>query len=451
MEYKKLPKKDEKLLFGDSSPAGIAEFVKKHYKVTVMKYDRETRIITPLDSKRANIWLNDPPDDTLRAILLHAKIEGLRISRSDLLEVFDYPEFFKSFDPVVGYFDSIRGTYKGVSHIDILGECLAARPFSDNTPEHYQQRAANLLKKWLVACVACWLGNIPNDVALVLISGKGGIGKTSFGNFLVPEKLKEYYVSISKNNNKPFNMKDAFARCLFINAEEMIGLNNYNINEFKMLMSQREIEVKEAYRNFTSKKPRRGCFMASTNHNQENYGFIDPEWGDTRRFGCIEITGIDYNRYEAEVDINQVWAEALNLYEGTVFKYIFDMETDFPQFNEYNNRFLRRSSAHYYVETYFEVPDDDNDGIPMNASMVFQHLMDNKLIRGEHEGPGRNKVNYDTIGRALSSMGFPKTSFKPEGKKVYNTGYLVKVKSKRDSNKQQKNNHSANLRIDQTK
>ncbi|MDR2004268.1 MAG: virulence-associated E family protein [Prevotella sp.] len=443
MEYgKKLTgKKDEKLLFGDSSPAGIAEFVKKHYKVTVMKHNRNAKIITPLDSGLAKIWLEDSPDDPVSEILLHFKEEGLDVGRSDLLSVLNSPKYFKSYDPVIGYFDSIRGTYKGISHIDILGECLVARAFRDNTPEYYQQRASDLLKKWLVACVACWLGNIPNDVALVLISGKGGIGKTSFGNFLVPEKLKEYYVSISKSNNKPFNMKDAFARCLFINAEEMIGLNNYNINEFKMLMSQREIEVKEAYKNFSAKKPRRGCFMASTNHNQENYGFIDPEWGDTRRFGCIEITDIHYNRYEAEVDINQVWAEALNLYEGTVFNYIFDKESDFPSFNEYNNRFLRRSSAHYYIETYFEVPEDDNEGTSMNAGAILQYLIDHKYIRREHEGPGRNKVNHDTIGRALNSMGFPKASFKQEGKKTWNKGYLVKIKSKEGDEKQKKQPH----------
>lgn len=416
-------KENETLQWDDSSPRGIADFLNKHYNVIVPLQDPGMMQITPKDEA---LWKYQPRD-VLNEILLHFKMERINVNRNDLLSVLQSPNYIEPFDPIRSYFDSIRGIYKGTSHIDILSSCIVPRIFDDNTPEYYRKRTDELFKKWLVACVACWLGNVPNEVALTLISGEGGIGKTRLGQFLVPEKLKDYYISISKEENKPFNMADAFTKYMFINSEELVGLTNSTIRSFKQLMSQKEIPTKSPHERILSKKTRLSCFLISTNHSQEKNGFINPSWAEERRFGCIEITDVNYERYNAEVDIDQVWSEALNLYESTRYKYVFDKETDFPEFVEYNKRYLLSYSAHFYVQTYFSSPENDSDGQPMNASMLYAYLRRKRLIKREHEGPRLIDVNENSIGRALSSLGFRKTKFRPEGSRIPLDGYIVKI------------------------
>ena len=431
MEYGKRltgKSKNEKLEWEDSSFRGIADFLNKHYNIIIPMQDPDMMLITPKDE---TLW-EYQPRDVLNEIYIHFKMEHINVKRNDILSVLQSPNLIKPFDPIKNYFDTIRGIYKGESHIDILCSCITPRVFDDNTPEYYRKRMNDLFKKWLVACVACWLDNIPNEVALTLISGEGGIGKTRLGQFLVPEKLKDYYISISKEDNRPFNLADAFTKYMFINSEEMVGITNATIRPWKQLMSQHEIATKASYERILSKKKRLACFIASTNHNQEHNGFIHPSWADERRFGCVEITDIDYNRYNAEVDIDQVWSEALNLYESTDFKHVFDKETDFPDFVNYNSRFILGSSALYYLRTHLTIPENDSDGKQMNASMVFDYLRRNKLIRREHEGPRHSDVNENTIGRALSSLGFKRVKFRPDGSSIPLDGYIVKFKDNQD-------------------
>ena len=417
----------EKLDWENSSPQGIADFLNKHYNVIVPLQDPDMMQITPKDG---TLWKYQPRD-VLNEILLHFKMERINVSRNDLLSVLQSPNYIEPFDPIKSYFDSLRGKYEGISHIDILCSCLTPRAFDDNTPDHYRRRTDNLLKKWLVACVANWLGNIPNEVALILISGHGGIGKTRLSQFLVPDKLKDYYIPIS-DDDRVFNMTDAFTKYMFINSEEMTGLKKNTISSFKQLMSQTEIPSRSHHERIVSKKKRLACFIASTNHNQEKNGFIHQSWADERRFGCIELIDIDYNRYNKEVNIDQIWSEALNLYESTNFDYIFDKDKDFPDFINYNNRFLLQSSSLYYLQEHLSIPENDEDGVPMNASMVLQYLRKNRLIKREHEGPRLTDINENSIGRALSSLGFRRTKFRPKGSNIPLDGYIVRLKDKDD-------------------
>lgn len=412
---------EKKLDFSDSSPRGIADFLMNHYTIRMPLQDPEKLQITPKDE---TLWKYQPKD-VLNEIILHLKMENRNISKSDLWMIISSPNYIEPFDPVKEYFESIRGTYKGISHIDLLCQYLIPRVFDDNTPEFYRTRTDNLIKKWIVACVACWIGDEPNDVALGLISGKGGIGKTSFSEFLFPDPLKEFFITASKND-RLFDMTDAFTRYMMVHFEEMEGLDKSTINTFKMLMSHYEILSKTYHERIATKKKRLACVIFSTNHNQENQGFIHPSYGDTRRFGCIELEDIDWGGYNEAVDVDQIWAEALNLYEDTDFNYIFDKENDYPDFIKYNQRYLFESTAMSYIQSWLMRPDNESDGEKLNSSGILKRLVDSGRIKKEHLGPKQKDVNANSIGKALASFGYEQVKYRPQDSQVPLSGWLVK-------------------------
>lgn len=412
----------ERFDFNDNKPRSIADFLMTHYNIRMPLQDPEKIQITPKDE---TLWKYQPKD-VLNEILLHLKSNGKNVTKSDLWSVIISPNYIEPYDPVKEYFDSIRGTYKGESHIDILCNHIKARTFDDNTPEYYQERANRLIKKWIVACVACWLGGQPNDVALGLISGRGGIGKTSLGKYIFPEPIQEYYTAASKDE-RLFNMTDAFTRYMFINFEELEGINKSTINTFKMLMSQSEILSRTYHEKIATNKKRLACVLFSTNHNQEHGGFIHASYGDTRRFGCIELDDIDWEGYPREVDVDQIWSEALNLYEDTDFKYVFDKETDFPDFIKYNQRYAYESTAMECIQRNLSVPENENEGEKLNATMILNKLIAMNKIKRDDLGPRDDKINIRTIGVALSALGFQNIVFRPkEGNNNPIYGWLVK-------------------------
>ena len=128
---------------------------------------------------------------TEKDIMLHAYADELNFPRALLKMLLASPNQMESFNPVKDYLESLRGKYKGPSQIDLL--CASLHLPEDKADKKGKERAGRLLRKWLVATVACALGNRQNDVALGLVGEKAGIGKTTFFEQLIPSCLSDYY------------------------------------------------------------------------------------------------------------------------------------------------------------------------------------------------------------------------------------------------------------------
>lgn len=400
-------KKAEKDLISDEIK-NITSFLQDHYDIRIPAQDPSKIKITCKDENRFSF----PPssDD----IWLHMKSEGYSVSESVLRKILRSPNYITPFNPITDYFDSIRKKYKGESQIDLLAKHIIPRCFDDNTPEYYRERTDRLLKKWFVACVACWIGNIPNDVALGFIHSKEGIGKTWLIEFLIPGALQEYYVKSSRDDRK-FDMEDAFTRYMLVNFDEFEGITNRNIDQFKKCMSDSVILNKRRHEEFATTKDRIGCAAFTSNRTQEKGGFLKENYG-YRRFGIIELEDIDHN-YRNVVDVDQLWAEALNLYEETDFEYKF--LSDFEEFKQYNRRYLEETTAMKYIQMYITEPESKDDGENLNATDIHSRLR--KLIKREH----LSDFTVNKIGTALTALGYSKVSYRdPSGNPL--KGYHVK-------------------------
>lgn len=400
-------KNEQKDLFSDEIQ-NIVGFLQQHYDIRIPAQDPSKIKITCKDENRYSF----PPssDD----IWLHMKSEGYNVSETVLRKIIRSPNYITPCNPIKEYFDGLRKKYKGESQISLFTKHIIPRCFEENTPEYYRERTDKLIRKWLVACVACWLGGVPNDVALGFIHWREGIGKTHLIWYLVPEPLKEYFVKSSRDDRK-FDMEDAYTRYMLINFDELEGLNTRNVDQFKKCQSDSEILSKRRHEEFPTTKSRIGCAAFTSNRNQEKGGFLHESYG-YRRFGTIELEDIDQN-YSQVVDVDQLWAEALNLYEETDFQYKFDL-TDFEEFAEYNRRYLLETDAMKYVQMFLSAPQSEEEGEKLTTTEIYNRLK-NK-VRKEN----LKEFTINKLGAALAALNYQKISFRnKDSKPVY--GYHV--------------------------
>mgnify|MGYP001172843821 CR=1 FL=1 len=413
-EIKKIELNNQPSLFDDKVQM-ITAFLAQHYDIKVPIQDPSKMQIICKDKNRYRF----PPsfDD----ISLHLLSEGISISDTQLRKILRSPNQIAPVNPIEEYFDKIRGTWTGKSQIDLLCEHIYPRKFEDRPNGFYRDRTDKFIRKWLVACVACWIGGEPNDVSFGLVQSVGGSGKTFLTHFLLPNELKEFYVMASKDERK-FDIEDAYVRYMLVNFEELNGINKGSINTFKAAQSAKYITTKMRHEEFPTAKKRIGCSVFSTNFNQENGGFIQPFYGsDTRRFGIIELDGIDQS-YSRKIDIDQLWSEALTLYESNSFNYRFE-KADYNDFNEYNTRYKFETDAMRYMQMYITSPLPGESGENMTPTQILQRLMQHRRIKSED----MRQMTPQKIGLALNALGYEKITYRsPDHNNEPRSGYNIK-------------------------
>lgn len=400
-------------LFAGDKIKDIANFLLEHYEIRTSVHDPGKKYIACKDPDRKNIPCTD------NEISLHLAANNISVGDALLRKILRSPYYIPQCDPIREYFDSVKAKWKGASVIDQLCAHISFREWDDKPEGFYTERAHSLIKKWLVACVAQWIGDRQNDVCLGLVQAKGGSGKTWFSEWLLPKQLNDYYC-MSKSEDQKFSIEDVYTRYMLVNFEELDGLKKSTINTFKKCQSALYIETKYRHEEFATRKRRIACSILSTNFNQENGGFIQPWFGsDTRRFGIIEILTLDQS-YSNKLDIDMIWSEALTLYESKAYNYIFQ-EDDYDNFNEYNARFRAETDAMRKVQMYISQPDGDDDGEKLSSTEILQRLVQLRRIKSDEN------ITAQKLGQALTALGFEECKFRS---KAHNneprSGYHVK-------------------------
>lgn len=276
----------------------IREWLNDNYAIRVNVFDHSQSEI----SSRA---LEYEKSISIDDIYLHMIDDDIACSKAILKTILSSPNQIDTFNPIEEYFDDIRGTYKGVSHIDLYCDHIVAHDFEDRPKGYYQQRLNRIVRKWLIAVVACVLGKRQNDVALGFICAKGGIGKTSLFHNLMPARLEEYY-QLSDKDEKHFKMTECFTNKMIINFDELIGITPNTIETYKKNMSARELVIKMAGSSFVSRVPRIASAAFTSNKTQEMGGFIrNPDSGFMRRLGSVEVAKI--LDYRSKLNVDQLW------------------------------------------------------------------------------------------------------------------------------------------------
>lgn len=377
-----------------------------------------------LDPSKYSIESRDPArykfPPTADTLYLYLKGIGKTVSRTDLRIILRDPNWFDQENPVLNYFDSIRGMYKGESHIDKLCDHITPRVF-DREPDYYRERMNKLIRKWMVASVAQWMHGYPNSIALGFIAMEEYIGKSFLTRFFLPEALESYYVQ--PENDSRFSLSDIFTRYLIVCFDDLVGINKgtARIEEFKKYTRSNKILVQRRNDEFPMERPRIAIPMFTANRTAEMGGFLTPNHG-TSRYGTIEVEKID-KRYSQRVKIDQMWAEALLLYEDTEFDSDFS-DVEITELQEYNQRYVVQTDEAKYVRLYVSAPDseDDEEADWYTASDILHHLRKHRKILSADT----LKITPQKIGSALSATGFQKESKRIDAKPYPEYRYYLK-------------------------
>lgn len=239
-------------------------------------------------------------------------------------------------DTIRGYINNLRGKYAGVSHIDLLCSFLKYREFDEENPTYSRERAGRIIRRWMTSSIAQWLNNIPNEVMLTFVQPGETNDIEKICQFIIPYPLIDHSI-FARENDTYFDLADIYTRHAFIIHDELFPLNDDSIDTWKMVMSSPDILAKPDGKVFTLKYKRIAVPLAATNRNQENGGFLLRSFG-YRRFGCIELEGIE-DGYSKAIDVDQMWAEAFMHYQIPELSSTFD-SYDFNEFQKYNEKYM---------------------------------------------------------------------------------------------------------------
>lgn len=289
------------------------------------------------------------------------------------------------YNPINDYFEKSKYIERDPSfdYINYLADFIETRN---------QVRFRNHFKKMFVRMVACALDDrIVNKQAFILVHDKQNSGKTTFLNWLCPPELKDY---ITENIGTDKDSLIALGENLIINMDELATFNRSEINALKSMLSKAFIKVRHPFGRKAILTARRASFVGSTNKTT----FLNDETGSVRWL-CFELLNINWE-YSKVININQVWAQAFELYKNG---FQFELTSSEIEENEKENKkHLIHSFEIDFLKQYF-IPGtkEDNEGFYTSTDFL-------KVI---HERLGISfKTSVQNIGKALKMLDFEQTN-----------------------------------------
>lgn len=322
-------------------------------------------------------------------LFIQLRRAGIKCNINDLIMLLK-SDFIDRYNPLEYYFNSIK--YNGKENIKKL--CSYVK--TDDDQQFYYH-----LKKWLVRAVKCvFEEDYFNKQAFILVHKGQSSGKSTFCRFLCPPALKKYIAEDISND------KDArilLCKNLLINLDELYALSKKEINSLKSYFSKTVVNERLPYDRKNTILPRVCSFVGSTNMST----FLEDETGSVRWL-CFELLGKINFAYSKEVDIAQVWAEAVNLYRSN-----FDCELsieDLKTNEARNKKYTTMSSEAELIVKHFRPANAGENATFMTSTDIECYLSVSRI-----------RISKVGIGKAMTMLGYER--YKNAKKQVY--GYDV--------------------------
>lgn len=306
-------------------------------------------------------------------------------------------DFVTTYNPFKSYFDRLP-VYKAKEGQDPIFDL--ADHIATTTPDFWRVQ----FKKALVRQIACALDSYVNRIVVVLVSEAQATGKSTFIRFLNPFGL-DYYTESPLQNSK--DTEFAFAENFIYNLEELSSLSNTDVNRLKAIISKAAIKERKPYAQDAEAHPRRCTFWGSTNKTE----FLT----DTQntRWLCFTVNSINWG-YSKSIDINQVYAQALTLYNDPEFN--FELTPDEQEKRDFINKgFEIIDIEKELIMLHFKRCAKDDGEFVSNAEIL------EKLTKYTD---GKIKLNTRFISKSMIQLDFIRDVKKANGHTV--RGFWVK-------------------------
>lgn len=305
-------------------------------------------------------------------------------------------DYVTTYNPFKMYFDGLPTWKQG--NADPIGDL--ADHVVTTTPKFFREQ----FKKAIVRQIACAMGSYVNRIVIVLVSEAQATGKSTFIRFLNPFGL-EYYTESPLQSGK--DTEFAFVENFIYNLEELSSLTNTDVNRLKAIISKSSVKERKPYAQDAESQPRRCTFWGSTNKTE----FLT----DTQntRWLCFTVKNINW-AYSNTVDINQVYAQALALYNDKEFN--FELTPDEQEKRDFINKgFEIVDIEKELIMLHFKVCAKDSGEFVSNADI---------LARLTDFTNGKIKLNTRFISKSMVQLDFERDIRKANGHSV--RGFWVK-------------------------
>ena len=340
---------------------------------------RYNKVLGKLEFKTLKAYkykpMTDFAENSILREILKAKVKCSINSLRNLL----HSDYCAMYDPFEVYFENLPKYEDETDYITMLADTVTTTK---------QDLWRTCFKKWFVAMVACVLDEKQVNQTVIVFSGKQGLGKTTWMEKLMPTQLKEYIFSGTINPNN----KDTLihlAECMLINLDELENLNRSEIGSLKEIITKTHIRMRKAYGHNNENMPRRASFAGSVNTAQ----FLNDTTG-SRRFLCFEVENIEYTH---NIDINKVYAQAVNLYKEN-FRHWFNQE-EIKEINTNNEQYQLRSPEEELLLTWFNVADRETANNFLTTTQIA-------VVLSEKAKMNITDSTVHKLGKALKKHGY---------------------------------------------
>lgn len=335
---------------------------------------------------------------------------GYRATKTDLTAIIESRSVAPNFNPFKSYFGSLPSWNGEIDYFAKLASYLTFE--SDSEKERFIRH----LTKQFVRMVKQVLIKGYFNKQCFSISGNQNDGKTSLIRWFVPEYFEEipkfigtkYYTE----NLNPLSKDDliALSQCFICNYDELATLSKQEIGILKNFFVKATINARHPYDRKPKDCKRNASFFGTTNEKQ----YLIDHTGSVRWL-CFVIKKIDFV-YSKEMNINQLYSQAYTLY-----KQGFDCElskAEEKENEEINRRFLIDTDAMNFIKRYFEPANEQQHHEFFNATDISEYLQV-KVNR---------KIASETIGKAMSSLGYERASKRVKGEPQW--GYFISIRER---------------------
>lgn len=368
-------------------------------------YDIRRNVIAHQVEARAknetNAAWEEVDDNDIICYLMDAGFTGVERM---LQAILGSKKIVKDYDPFKDYFNNLpEWNENQPDHIEHLANFISTKD------QHWFNQQ---FKKALVRTVACSMGVIPFNKQCFTIKSNQNDGKSSFIRFLCPPQLGNYITDHIDVDSKDGLI--SISQNFIINLDELQGFTHKKLNRTKALLTTDKVKERLPYDKKPTTHIRRASFFASTN----NEGILVDETGNVRWL-VMDIDHIKHdfggpNGYNQCVDIDLVYSQAVALLRSG---FPFQLTKEEIEKSERNNKAYQVGSAEAdLLPEYFEPSEQLEEG--------SEFLSPSNIIEVITHSGVKTTLNYYKMGRALTMLGFKKTSARVNG--IAKRGYWVK-------------------------
>ena len=320
------------------------------------------------------------------------KKTGVEVRQQDIHNVM-HSEFVRMYHPFESYFRSLP-EWDGVDYIGQLARTVHVK---DD-----QERFVEYFRKWFVGIVPTIMDEQVVNHEIMVFIGKQGNFKSTFFSLLLPPDLREYFHV--KMNSKHLSKDDMLTLCekALVCLEEIDELRPSELNQFKALVTAKNISERAAYARNKEHRPHIASFCATGNNP---HFLTDPT--DNRRWLVVEVEDID-NPLENPFNYTGIYSQAVALWKSG-FHYWFDQH-EIRALNERNRDYEAPSPEEELLLKYYRPTFEGCQGsICLKVSEILERI----------NGSIKQVLSPVRLGLLLKKLGFKGCKFNGE------RGYLV--------------------------